>query len=167
MLYPLSYGGSSAWADRGVPVEVSGRAGRPRPRRSRMTTVVPVVVLLVELVVLLAVLGLLLYGLGVWSTGPAVPPGAARQQLAGRSRAQLADAVARARWSPAHEEVGGETRVLLRRSYPGPDGLPVVLEDRLYTAFSATDPAWEARFTEAMSGARFRCSYLNAEESAG
>jgi hypothetical protein len=30
--------------------------------------------------------------------------------------------------------------------------------------FPAQDPAWEARFTEAMSKARFRCSYLNTEE---
>ena len=29
MLYPLSYGGSSTKADRGVPVEVSGRAPAP------------------------------------------------------------------------------------------------------------------------------------------
>ena len=125
------------------------------------------VVLLVELVVLLALVGLLVYGIGVWSARPAVPPGAGPQRLTGRSRAQLADAVARARWAPAHDEVDGVTRVLLRRSYVGPDGLPVVLEDRVYTAFPAADPAWETRFTEAMSGARFRCSYLNAEESAG
>jgi hypothetical protein len=126
-----------------------------------------VVVLLVELVVLLALLGLLLYALGVWSARPAVPAGAGADALPARSPAELAAAVARARWAPAHDEVDGRTRVLLRRSYPGPDGLPVVLEDRVYTAFPATDPAWEARFTEAMSGARFRCSYLNAEESAG
>jgi hypothetical protein len=31
--------------------------------------------------------------------------------------------------------------------------------------FPAQDPAWEGRFTEAMSRARFRCSYLNAEEA--
>jgi hypothetical protein len=132
-----------------------------------VTTVVPVVVLFLELVVLLALVGLLLYALGVWSTRPAVPPAAGQQRLSGRERARLADAVARARWAPAHDEVDGETRVLLRRSYPGPDGLPVVLEDRVYTTFSAADPAWESRFTEAMSGARFRCSYLNTEESAG
>ena len=125
------------------------------------------VVLLVELVVLLAVLGLLLYALGVWSARPAVRAGAGAEALPVRSPAELAAAVARARWAPAHDEVDGRTRVLLRRSYPGPDGLPVVLEDRVYTAFASADPAWEARFTEAMSGARFRCSYLNAEESAG
>ena len=125
------------------------------------------VVLLVELVVLLALVGLLVYGIGVWSARPAVPPGAGPQRLTGRSRAQLADAVARARWAPAHDEVDGVTRVLLRRSYVGPDGLPVVLEDRVYTAFASDDPAWEALFTEAMSGARFRCRYLNAEEEQG
>ena len=132
-----------------------------------VATVVPVVVLLLELVVLLALVGLLLYALGVWSARPAVPPVAGRPRLSGRERARVADAVARARWAPAHDEVDGETRVLLRRSYPGPDGLPVVLEQRVYTAFPASDPAWESRFTEAMSGARFRCSYLNAEDSTG
>ena len=125
------------------------------------------VVLLLELVVLLALAGLLLYALGVWSARPAAPPAPGRQRLSAREQARLADAVARARWAPAHDEVDGETRVLLRRSYPGPDGLPVVLEQRVYTAFSSADPAWESLFTEAMSGARFRCSYLNAEESAG
>ena len=123
--------------------------------------------LVLELVVLLALVGLRLYALGVWSARPAVPPAAGRQRLSGRERARLADAVTHAQWAPAHDEVDGETRVLLRRSYPGPDGLPVVLEERVYTAFSAADQAWESRFTEAMSGARFRCSFLNAEESAG
>jgi hypothetical protein len=126
-----------------------------------------VVVLVVELVILLALVGLLLYGLGVWSARPAVPPGAGAQRLPGHDRARLADAVARARWAPAHDEVDGRTRVLMRRSCTGPDGMPIVLEDRVYTAFATADPAWEARFTEAMAGARFRCSYLNAEESAG
>ena len=125
------------------------------------------VVRLLELLVLLLLAGLLLYGLGVWSARPAVPPGAARQELTGRRQTRVAHAIARARWAPAHDEVDGETRVLMRRSYPGPDGLPVVLEERIYTAFPASDPAWESRFTEAMSGARFRCSFLNAEESAG
>ena len=125
------------------------------------------VVLLAELVVLLLLAGLLLYALGVWSARPAAPAGPGPVRLPARRRAELADAVARARWDPAHDEVDGETRVLLRRSYTGLDGLPAVLEDRVYTTFSAADPAWEARFTEAMSGARFRCSFLNAAESAG
>ncbi|RFU22754.1 hypothetical protein [Geodermatophilus marinus] len=81
-----------------------------------------------------------------------------------RERALLADAVAAARWTPAHDEVDGRTRVLLRRSYTGLDGLPVLLEERVFTDFPADDPAWEARFTEAMAGARFRCTYLNNEE---
>ncbi|MFC4693251.1 MULTISPECIES: hypothetical protein [Geodermatophilus] len=102
----------------------------------------------VEMVLLLVLVALLLSGLGVWTAGRrAAPP--------------------RARWAPAHDEVDGRTRVLLRRSYPGPDGVPVVLEDRVFAAFPADDPAWEARFTEAMAGARFRCSYLDAEDSAG
>jgi hypothetical protein len=120
------------------------------------------VVALAELLVLLLLAGLLLYALGTTSARPA-DSGPAR--LSGRRRAGPADAVARARWGPAHDVVDGPTRVLVRRSRTGPDGLPVVLEDRVYTAFSSADPAWEARFTEAMAGARFRCSYLNAEES--
>lgn len=132
-----------------------------------MATVVLVVVLLLELVVLLVLVGLLLYALGVWSTRPAVPPTATHRPPSPRQRARLADAVAAARWAPAHDEAGDRTRVLLRRACPGPDGLPIVLEERVYTTFATADPAWEARFTEAMSGARFRCAYLNAEESAG
>jgi hypothetical protein len=84
-----------------------------------------------------------------------------------RERTELAAAVAQARWAPAHDEVDGVTRVLLRHAYTGLDGLPVVLEDRVFDTFPAADPAWEARFTEAMSGARFRCAYLNAEEQPG
>ncbi|MGY1699188.1 hypothetical protein [Geodermatophilus sp. SYSU D00766] len=102
----------------------------------------------VEIVALLVVLGLLLSRLGVLSAAPR----------------DARPVPVRATWAPAHEEVDGETRVLLRRSYTGSDGLPVVLEDRVLTAFPADDPAWEARFTEAMASARFRCGYLNAEE---
>ncbi len=102
----------------------------------------------VEIVVLLAVLGLLLSRLGVLSAAP-------------RERRPVP---VRAGWAPAHDEVDGVTRVLLRRSYAGPDGLPVVLEDRVLTTFPADDPAWEVRFTEAMANARYRCSYLDAEE---
>jgi hypothetical protein len=87
-----------------------------------------------------------------------------RPALPRRERARMAEAVAAARWAPAHDEVGGRTRVLLRRSCTGLDGLPVVLEDRVFADFPADDPAWEALFTEAMAGARFRCGYLNAEE---
>ncbi|RBY74444.1 hypothetical protein DQ238_21980 [Geodermatophilus sp. TF02-6] len=117
------------------------------------------VVALTELVLFVLLAGLLLYALGTWSTrtGP--------RRLPARRRAELATAVAQARWAPAHDEVDGVTRVLLRRCYTGLDGLLVVLEERVYTTFPASDPAWEARFTEAMSGARFRCTYLNAEES--
>ena len=66
---------------------------------------------------------------------------------------------------PGHDEVDGVTRVLVRRIYTGLDGRPAVLEERVLETFSAQDPAWEARFTEAMSAARFRCAYLNAEEA--
>jgi hypothetical protein len=61
--------------------------------------------------------------------------------------------------------VDGTTRVLVRRAYTGLDGRPAVLEERVLETFPSQDPAWEARFTEAMSTARFRCAYLNAEEA--
>ncbi len=120
------------------------------------------VVLLAELVVLLLLAGLLLYGLGVWSASPSGSPGATSVRPPGRRRIEAA--VARARWAPAHDEVDGETRVLLRRSYTGPDGLPAVLEERVFETFPSADPVWEVRFTEAMANARYRCGYLNAEE---
>jgi hypothetical protein len=82
-----------------------------------------------------------------------------------RQRAALAAAIEQARWVPAHDEVDGVTRVLLRRAYIGLDGRPEVLEERVLETFPARDEAWEVLFTEAMSRARFRCEYLNAEES--
>ena len=90
------------------------------------------------------------------------PPGGAG--LPARDRDRLALAIAAARWSAAHDEVDGTTRVLLRRTYVGLDGRPEVLEERVFETFPARDPLWEATFTEAMSNARFRCRYLNAEE---
>jgi hypothetical protein len=123
-------------------------------------------VALVDLAVLLVVVGLLaLGGWFLWNTlrSPGQGPG----RLAERDRAWLAEQIARARWAPAHDEVDGTTRVLLRRSYVGLDGRPVVLEERVLDTFPAGDPAWEARFTETMSRARFRCSYLNTEELPG
>ena len=95
----------------------------------------------------------------LWSLATGSSPALPR-----RDRARMARAVAAARWAPAHDEVDGRTRVLLRRSCTGLDGLPVVLEERVFAEFPADDPAWEARFTEAMAGARFRCSYLDAED---
>ena len=150
MLYPLSYGGSSAW---GRP----GRAGRgyrgsrPQPRSVPAGYRRSVLLAVVEIAVLLALLALLLSRLGVWTAGTT-------------TRRRAVAAAVQARWAPAHDEVDGETRVLLRRSYTGPDGLPAVLEDRVLTTFPSSDPAWEACFTEAMSNARYRCAYLNAEE---
>ena len=58
----------------------------------------------------------------------------------------------------------GATRVLVRKSYTGLDGRPEVLEERVIVTFPATDPEWEVRFIEGMGQARFRCTYLNAEE---
>ena len=117
---------------------------------------------LIELALVGLVLALL--GLGVWAAWTALrrAPGGA---LPERRRTELASAIAKARWVPGHDEVDGETRILVRRTYPGLDGHPTVLEERVLDTFPARDPAWEARFTEAMAAARFRCSYLNAEES--
>jgi hypothetical protein len=118
---------------------------------------------IVELLFFAIVAGLfLLFGWVVW-TALSRGSGGART-LPARQRAELAAAIAQARWVPGHDEVDGTTRVLVRRAYTGLDGLPVVLEERVLETFPAEDPAWEARFTEAMSKARFRCSYLNTEE---
>jgi hypothetical protein len=122
-----------------------------------------VVIGLLEFALIVIVLGVLVgAGWAIWtalrrtSGGPAALPA--------RERAELAAAIERARWTPAHDEVDGSTRVLVRRAYTGLDGRPVVLDERVLETFPAQDPAWEARFTEAMSKARFRCSYLNTEE---
>ncbi len=118
-----------------------------------------------DLAVLVVVVCLLAAGgVALWNVLRAPGQGG---RLAERDRAWLAEQIARARWTPAHDEVEGTTRVLLRRSYVGLDGRPAVLEERVFDTFPAADPAWEARFTETMSRARFRCSYLNAEELPG
>jgi hypothetical protein len=88
-------------------------------------------------------------------------------RLPSRDRELVAAAIAQARWVPGHDEVDGQTRVLVRRTCTGLDGRPEVLEERVLETFSAQDPSWEARFTEAMARARFRCTYLNGEEQAG
>jgi hypothetical protein len=120
------------------------------------------VVALVELALVLGVLAfLVVVGRALWSALQRDADG----PLPARQRAELAAAIAQARWAPGHDEVAGETRILVRRAYTGPAGRPEVLEERVLETFSAQDPAWEARFTEAMSAARFRCAYLNAEES--
>lgn len=127
------------------------------------------IVALVEFALITMVLVLL--GLGAWMFWRVLRAEPMSSGMAGRlptrERSELAAAIAQARWTPAHDEVDGTTRVLLRRSYTGLDGRPAVLEERVLETFPATDPAWEARFTEAMSRARFRCSYLNAEEAGG
>ena len=117
---------------------------------------------LIELALILGVLAsLVLVGRALWIS---LRQGAG-EPLPTRQRAELAAAIAQARWVPGHDEVAGETRILVRRTYTGLDGRPEVLEERVLQAFPAQDPAWEARFTEGMSAARFRCAYLNAEET--
>jgi hypothetical protein len=114
-----------------------------------------------------AVLVVLLAGLVAWAMSVPQPRTATVRGLPAPDRAWQQQAVAAARWAAAHDEVDGETRVLLRRSCPGLDGRPEVLEERVFETFPSRDPMWESRFTEAMSGARFRCSYLNAEDEQG
>jgi hypothetical protein len=102
-------------------------------------------------------------------TGRATLPSTGRREaaLAPRRRAEMAQALAVARWSPAHDERDGVTRVLLRRSCTGPDGWPLVLDERVFATIPASAPDWEPRFTEAMAQARYRCEYLNTEDAAG
>ncbi len=127
------------------------------------------VLAVIELALLLVVVGLL--ALGAWAywrawVGPrqVAAPGAPAVLPAG-ARAELAAAIAAARWAPAHDEVDGATRVLVRKSYTGLDGRPEVLEERVIATFASDDPEWEVRFIDGMNQARFRCTYLNAEES--
>ena len=118
------------------------------------------------LLVLVAALALLAV-LVARATTPALPTGRRGLRLPGRQRAELARTLEAARWAAAHDEQDGVTRVLLRRSCTGPDGWPLVLEERVFATIPASDPDWEPRFTEAMAQARFRCDYLNTEEAAG
>jgi hypothetical protein len=130
----------------------------------RRSTVGGVVLGVVELLLIALVVGGL--GVAVWMAWRALAPaGGGPRALPARDRAWLAAQIAGARWTVAHDEVEGTTRILLRRGYTGLDGRPAVLEERVFETFSSDDPAWEARFTEAMAGARFRCTYLNAEDS--
>ena len=120
---------------------------------------------LIELAFIGLVLGLFVVaGWAIWTALRRSTVGSG--VLPPRERAELAAAIAQARWVAAHDEVDGRTRVLVQRAYVGLDGRPVVLEQRVLETFAADDPDWEVRFTEAMSKARFRCSYLNAEEGA-
>jgi hypothetical protein len=123
------------------------------------------VFVLAEVALVALIVGLLALGGWVAWTALRSEASGSGSRLPPRSRAELASAIAQARWQPAHDEVDGVTRVLLRRTYTGLDGRPAVLEERVLESFPAADPAWEAVFTEAMAKARFRCAYLNAEES--
>jgi hypothetical protein len=123
-----------------------------------------VVLGLIELALVGLVLGLfVLAGWAIWTAlsrangNPVLLPA--------RQRAELSAAIAQARWVPGHDEVDGTTRVLVRRTYTGLDGRPEVLDERVMETFPAQDPAWEVRFIDAMSAARIRCTYLNAEDT--
>jgi hypothetical protein len=124
---------------------------------------------LAELIGVLLAVGVLV--LAGWALAMAVRRaavgGGGPLRLPARDRDLVAAAIAQARWVPGHDEVDGQTRVLVRRTYTGLDGRPEVLEERVLETFPAQDPSWEAHFTEAMSRARFRCTYLNGEEQAG
>jgi hypothetical protein len=143
-------------------------APRQGERRASLvrSTVGGVVLGLAEL--LLIALAIALVGFVVWGAYRALQrglPAGGPPRLPAGDRAWVADQIARARWAPAHDEVEGTTRILLRRGYTGLDGHPAVLEERVFESFPSDDPAWEARFTEGMANARYRCTYLNAEDS--
>ena len=119
---------------------------------------------LIEFVLVALVLALFVVaGWAIWgalrraSAGPAVLPA--------RQRAELAAAIAHARWAPGHDEVDGVTRVLVRRAYTGLDGQPVVLEERVLETFPAGTRRGRRSSPRRCRSARFRCAYLNAEES--
>lgn len=112
------------------------------------------VVLLLGMLVVMAVVGLV-----VWSAREALSAG--RRRVAAGTQAKV---IVAARWVAGHDEVAGRTRILLQRAAMGRDGSRQVVEERVSREFAADDPLWEARFTEAMAEARFRCEVLNAEE---
>jgi hypothetical protein len=116
------------------------------------------------LIALLAFLGAWAWRTFLLPPGRVQPAGGGPQVLPPWDRARQERAIAAARWTTAHDELDGETRVLLRRTCTGLDGRPEVLEERVFEVFPAQDPLWEARFTEAMARARFRCRYLDAED---
>lgn len=121
---------------------------------------------LVEVLLVALVIGLI--GFVVWGAYRAFQrglPAGGPPRLPAGDRAWVAEQIARARWTAAHDEVDGTTRILLRRGYTGLDGQPAVLEERVFETFPSDEPAWEARFTEGLANARYRCSYLNAEDS--
>src|SRR4051812_10395555 len=144
-----------------VAPQVTPRKGMRR-RGDGGSTVGSVLVGLTELLVLLVLLGL--GGWVVWQMVQRSALGGPPRLPAG-DRAWVADQIARARWAPAHDQVEGTTRILLRRSYTDLGGHPAVLEERVFDTFPSDDQAWEARFTEGMANARYRCTYLNAEDS--
>ena len=121
---------------------------------------------IVELALVLALLGLLVLRRRGGVAGPPAGPDGRADCPAGIVR-RWPRRSARHAGCPAHDEVDDVTRVLLRRTYTGLDGHPAVLEERVLETFPAHDAAWEGLFTEAMSRARFRCAYLNAEEFPG
>lgn len=112
------------------------------------------VVLLLGLLAVVAVVWLV-----VWSARELLSAG--RRRVAAGTQAKV---IAAARWVAGHDEVDGRTRILIQRAATGPDGSRHVVEERVFRDFPADDPLWEARFTEAMADARFRCEVLNAEE---
>ena len=122
---------------------------------------------LAEVALVLILVGLLVLGgwaaWKAWAGPRAIGTGRDGVLLPG-PRAELAAAIASARWAPAHDEVDGATRILVRKAYTGLDGRPAVLEERVIATFPADDPGWEVQFIDGMSRARFRCTYLNAEE---
>jgi hypothetical protein len=126
------------------------------------------VLVVIELALLLALVALLALGAYAFWRAWAGPRAVGAHEVpavpSARARAELSAAIAAARWAPAHDEVDGTTRVLVRRGYTGLDGRPEVLEERVMTTFPSDDPQWEVRFIEGMAQARFRCTYLNAEE---
>ena len=139
------------------------RSGPAAPSANYRAVVVIVLAELLLAALVVALLAAVAWGGWVAFRSLSGAPGPAA--LPARRRAELAAAIARAQWMPGHDEADGVTRVLVRRTHVGLDGRPEVLDERVLETFPAQDPAWEARFTEAMSRARFRCAYLDAEQS--
>ena len=104
-------------------------------------------------------------GWALWTALRRAPGGPTRAARPGAGRARRGDRAGpvgararRGRRASPGSCCGGPT--------PGWTGCPSSWRSGCWRRSRPHDPAWEARFTEAMAGARFRCSYLNAEEGA-
>jgi hypothetical protein len=87
--------------------------------------------------------------------------------LRARADRRWAAAAEAARWTDAHEAVGGVTRVLVRRSARLPSGEVRVLGESVIDEVPDGDPDWHGRFDRARQAAVDRAIDLNGSSYLG